>query len=112
MAKYHVVEKNVGSDWQQVRYQDYVLKRFDTEEEAFAAASQYITEINVNNALAASEKQASAEVFMLTDDGVYLGVLDDAPWYMKNRHGEVVKEKNYYELEGKTEISVREVPGT
>lgn len=112
MSSYQVVERSVGANFQQVRYQDYALKRFDTEEEAFEAASRYLTYMNVDNALAASEKQASAEAYMMTKDGAYLGVLDGKPWYMRNRHGDVVQEKNYYELEGKSEVAVKPLPGT
>ena len=40
-----------------------------------------------------------------------MGVLDKNDWYMLDRHGENVQ-KNYYELEGKTEVAVRVMPGT
>ena len=125
MALYQVVEKDdYGTDWSLVRYDDAANKRFDTEESALDAARRYVTSLNVENALAAGEKQRSAEAYMMTDDGAFLGVLDGENWYMyyqkdlvKNgsrvhSKGEPVTDLKYYELEGKTQVAVRVVPGT
>jgi hypothetical protein len=110
--RFQVVEKDVGSDWHQVRYQDFAIKQFESAESALEAAKKYLTEVNVNNALAKTEKQASAEYFMVTEAGVMLGTLDGAEWFMKDRHGKVVTDKNYFELEGKSEVAVKPIPGT
>lgn len=112
MPRFQVVEKNVGSDWQQVRYQAYAIKPFDTEEEAMVAAKKYLTSVNMDNALASDEKGKSAEAFMLTADGVYLGELNGQPSYVKDRHKNVVKDRDYWELHGKTEVAVKPIPGT
>lgn len=110
--KYQIVEKaDFATDWSLVRYNDRAIARFDTEEEAMKAAKAYLTDLNVNNALAAAEKRANIEAFMLTDEGCFLGVLDGKDWYMTDRKGATVNAK-YFELEGKTQVAVRTVPGT
>jgi len=129
MALWQVVEKaDFGTDWQQVRYQAYAMERFDTKAEAEEAAKKYLTYINCDNSLAAAEKQAGAEAFMMTDAGCFMGVLDGKDWFMtypkdivkrvdgetKTVHtkGSAVTDSKYFELEGKTEVAVREVRGT
>lgn len=125
MSLYQVVEKDsFGTDWQPVRYYDKALTRFDDEQSARQAAIDYVTDRNCNNALTKEEKLQAAEVFMMTDDGVFLGVLDRTPWYMTYPRdtmsstkeactkGDVVKDRKYFGLEGKTEVSVRTIPGT
>lgn len=126
---WQVVEKSdFGTDWQLVRYQTYAMERFDSEAAAVKAAKQYLTSINCENALTAAEKQSGAEAFMMTDDGCFMGVLDAKDWYMcypkdivkrvdgemKTVHtkGSPVMDVKYFELEGKTEVAVREVRGT
>ncbi len=111
--KYQIVEKDgYGTDWAAVRYNAEALTRFDSEEEAEKVAIIYLTDINCKNALAKSEKLKSAEAFMMRKDGCFLGVLDGEDWYMKDRKGNSVTDRNYFELEGKTEVSVRVLPGT
>lgn len=111
--KYQVVEKDdFGTDWHQVRYDAYAMRRFETEEEAIEAATRYLTDVNCNNSLTADEKKSGAEAFMLTDDGCFMGVLDGKDWYLTDRHGKPVTDRNYWELEGKIQVDVRTVPGT
>lgn len=113
MALYIVAEKDdFGTDWAQVRYDAYALGRFDDENKAKAAASKYITDRNVNNALTIAEKRANFECYMVTDKGIYLGLLDGKDWYLSDRKGKPVTDKKYFELEGKTEVAVRPLPGT
>jgi len=125
MARWHVVEKDgFGTDWHQIRYNNGAMKRFDTKEEALKAAKEYLTEINCNNALTKEEKQGGSEAYMMLDDGAFLGVLDGINWYMKYpkdvvRKSEVIHQKNsnvkdskWFELDGKTEVTVKEMPGT
>lgn len=127
MTCYQVVEKeSFGVDWHPVRYHEKSLTRFDKYEDAYSAAKAYITEVNCNNALTKEEKLASVEVFMETQDGIFLGVLDGKPWHMvypkdiKARNssdiahskGDLVKDKKFFLLEGKTEVAVRVLPGT
>lgn len=113
MSKFQVVEKgDFGTDWALVRDdRRNAADRFNTEEEAYAAAEQYLTDLNCNNALTKAEKRGAIEAFMLTDEGCFLGVLDGEKWYMTDRHDKPVDEK-YFELEGKTQVAVRPVPGT
>jgi hypothetical protein len=129
--KYQVVEKDdFGTDWHQVRYDAYAMQKFDEEADAVAAAIRYLTDVNCNNSLTAGEKKSGAEAFMLvklakdesgkevmtasTDEvtDCLMGVLDGKDWYMTDRHGKSVAERSYYELEGKTQVTVRPVPGT
>lgn len=113
MPKFQVVEKgDFGTDWALVRYNDQALSRFDTEADAIKVAVDYITDRNCNNALAKAEKKNAIEAFMMTEKGCYLGILDGEDWYLTNRHNEVVKDAKYFELEGKTQVAVRPVPGT
>lgn len=116
MPLWQVVEKaDYATDWSLVRYHAAAASRYDTKEEALSVARDYVTEQNVNNALAAGEKESGAEAFMMTDTGAFLGVLDGKDWYVKDRHGEILTADNKnerYRLEGKTEVAVREVPGT
>ncbi|MHA2279487.1 MAG: hypothetical protein ACXAC5_01160 [Promethearchaeota archaeon] len=116
---YQVVEKDdYGTDWAQVRYQAYAMERFDTREEAVAAAQRYLTELNCNNALTKDQKLSGAEAFMLEADaegkvtGCFMGILDGEKWYLTDRQGKPITERSYFELEGKAEVAVREVPGT
>jgi len=129
-TKWQVVEKEAnGVDWSAVRYEAYAVGHFNTEQEARVAASKYLTEVNCNNALTVGEKQFAAEAYMATDDGCFLGVLDGTEWYMTypkdvrgkddegnttvlHQKGERVKDTKYFELDGKTEVTVRKVPGT
>jgi len=119
MAKYRVVEKDdYGTDWHPVRYQAYAMERFDNEEDALKAAKDYLTDVNCNNALAKEEKKQGAEAFMMMKNatgeatGCFLGILDGEDWFLTDRKGQAVVDSNYYELEGKTEVDVRPVPGT
>lgn len=131
MNAYQVVEKeSFGVDWHPVRYHEKSLTRFDSEEVAMKAATEYMTDVNCNNSLTKDEKLSATEVFMQTDDGIFLGILDGKRWYLTypkdskdpkiktsdgkplmHKKGEVVKDKSYYMLEGKTEVSVRPLPG-
>lgn len=117
--KFQVVEKDdFGTDWHQVRYNAYAMERFDTEEDAIKAAKQYLTDVNCNNSLTKEEKRAGAEAFMMMKDangettGCFMGVLDNEDWLLTDRHGKVVTDSKYFELEGKAEVAVRPVPGT
>lgn len=125
--QWQIVEKeDIGTDWHLVRYPDKYVKKFDNETEAFQSAIKYLTDINCDNALAAGEKRASIEAFMETKDGILLGMLDGELWYLtyqketvdpKNkdvRHakGEKIRDRNYFELRDKSEVSVRPVPGS
>jgi len=129
MAKrWQIVEREgVTSGWSVPRTPKTV-EQFDSEEEAIQVARDYVTEINVDNALTSGEKEASAEVFFKDAMGIYLGHLDGKPWYMKhkkdlykdvngkritlNKAGDIVQDPNYFELEKKGEVAVRPVPGT
>jgi len=112
MACFQVVEKDdYGTDWAAVRYNEKALTRFESEEEAVKAAFEYITDRNCNNALTKAEKRNAVECFMMTKEGCFLGILDKEPWYMLDRHNESVDAK-YYELEGRTQVAVRPLPGT
>lgn len=128
---FQVVEKDdFGTDWHQVRYDAYAMQRFETEEKAIEAATRYLTDVNCNNSLTAGEKKAGAEAFMLVKiakdeagnetmtapneeiTGCFMGVLDGKDWYITDRHGKAVTDRNYFELEGKIQVAVRPVPGT
>jgi len=123
---FQVVEKDdFGTDWAPVRYNEKVLQRFETQEEAIKAASEYVTDRNCNNALAKEEKLNAIEVFMLTDEGCYLGDLDKEAWFLtypkdivdkqgniKYAKGDNVKDVKFFMLEGKTQVAVRPLPGT
>jgi len=126
MSRWQIIEREgVTSEWAVPR-NPKTVEQFDTEEGAVKVARDYVTDVNVDNALAAGEKETAAEVFLLDKKGVYLGELDGKPWYMlykKNEYnrdrtkvlhkmGEVVQDTNYYELEKKGEVAVRKVPGT
>lgn len=111
--KYQIVEKDdYGTDWAMVRYSATAVARFDTEEEAMKVARDYLTDRNVNNSLTAAEKRNAVEAYMMDEKGCFLGVLDGKDWYLTDRHNEVVNKTTYYELEGKTQVAVRPVPGT
>lgn len=112
MSKYIVAERGVGVAWQQVRYNNASIKQFDTEEEAFKAAKDYITSINIDNALTAEQKPASAEIYMMDEKGAFMGVLNGKDCYFMDRHKNIVSDKNAFELDGKAEIAVKVVPGT
>lgn len=110
---WQVVEKeDFGTDWHQVRYNAYALKRFDDHDEALEAASKYLTEVNCDNALTKAEKRQGFEAFMMTDKGCFLGILDGQDWYLTDKKGNAVVNKSYFELEGKTEVAVRQLPGS
>jgi hypothetical protein len=118
---YQVIEKDdIGTDWAPVRYSDRrTLTRFPNIEDAQKAAIDYVTDRNCNNALAPSEKAHALEVFMLTEQGVFLGVLDGKDWYMKHpkngpkhQKGDIVNDLSYFELNGLTQVKVRPIPGT
>lgn len=124
--RFQVVEKDsFGTDWQPVRYYDRALTRFEDEALAAKAAADYVTERNCNNPLTKEAKLDAVEVFMLTKEGVFLGNLDGKPWYMtypkdiKDKSGEVVhakgdvvQDRKFFALEGKTEVAVRPLPGS
>lgn len=127
---WQVVEKDAfGTDWALVRYNDRALQRFEDEEKALESAVDYLTNLNVNNALTPTEKLNNIEAFMMTDFGCFLGTLDGEPWYMTypkdvvgkmpdgsngviHCKGDIVNDKTFFLLEGKTEVAVRKLPGT
>jgi nitrogen-specific signal transduction histidine kinase len=121
---WQVVEKENYSEWALVRYYDKALSRISTEQEAITQAKAYITDRNCNNALTKDEKLNSVEVFMDTDNGIFLGVLDNKDWFLtypkdildkdKNvvhKKGSVVKDKKYFFLTDKTEVTIKKLPG-
>ncbi len=127
--RWQVVEKDdFGTDWHQVRYDVYAMERFNTEEEAVEAAKKYLTHINCDNALTKAEKQSGAEAFMFTSEGCFLGALDGKDWYITypkdilksvngkmttvHTKGDPIEDPKYFELEGKTQVAVRPIPGT
>lgn len=118
--KFQVVEKeDFGTDWHQVRYEAYAMGRFDTEAEALKAAKNYLTSVNCANALTQDEVKRAAEAFMMVknaenedEEQCFMGVLDGKDWFLTDRHKKIVTNRKYYELEGKTEVAVREVRGT
>jgi len=111
-TRYQIVEKDdYGTDWALVRSNTLKDLSYDTEAEALSAAKQYLTERNCDNALAKSEKLKSSEAFMNTKSGCLLGTLDGSDWYFEDPRGNKV-DTCYYELQGKTEVKVRPVPGT
>lgn len=124
MAKWQVVEKeSYGTDWAPVRFNERLLQRFDTEEQALSEARAYVTDRNCNNPLTPSEKLAQFEVFLMDETGCYLGELDGSSWYLQYPQdvrtaktsyvkGDVVTDRNFYKLEGKAEVKVRTLPGT
>ena len=126
MAFYQVVEKDdYGTDWAPARFGSRALTRFETEEEAEKEAIAYLTDRNCNNALTVDEKRNNIEAFMMTDEGCMLGILDGKSWYLtypkdildrdrtvKCAKGTNVMDKAWFELEGKTEVAVRTLPGT
>ena len=110
---YQVVKKAPVGDWEQVRYQAYALEKFEDEQTAFDVAKRYLTEVNCNNPLTKDEKMAHIDSFMMTKEGCYLGVLDGHDWYMTDVKTKIViTDTKYYRLEGKSEVAVRQVPGT
>jgi hypothetical protein len=129
MAKlWQVVEKEAfGVDWAPARFGDLAVMRFATKEEAEKAARRYVTELNVENALTAASKLDGAEAFLVDDTGIFLGVLDGKDWYLTypkdepnkeqkgeilHKKGEIIKDKNFFQLDGKMEVAVRVLPGT
>lgn len=130
MAKFQIVEKDdFGTDWRLVRYNDRNIMSFDTKEEAQAEAVRYLTKLNCDNALTAAEKRNAIEAYMQTDDGILLGVLDGKTWHMQypkdirgrdaegkeviaHSKGDIVNDTKWFELEGKTQVKVRQVSGT
>jgi len=131
MAKYQVIEKtDFGTDWAPVRYNDQALTRFDSEEAAMKEAIRYLTETNCNNVLTKTEKRHAIEAYMMNENGCFLGVLDGEDWYLTypkdivghnpetgqqevlHAKGDVIKDTKWFELEGKTQVAVRPVPGT
>ena len=126
--RWQIIEREgVTSDWS-VPHNPKTVEQFNTEEEALKVAKAYVTETNVDNALAAGEKEGAAEIFLKDEKGVYLGNLDGKPWYMLYKKdlykdedgvrvavykkGDIVQEINYFELDKKGEVAVRKVPGT
>jgi len=110
--KFQVMEKEAfGTDWALVRYNDQSTKTFETKEDATKAAVSYLNQVNVENALTADEKMSNVEAFMETEEGCLLGILDGKDWYMTNPKGDRLK-KGCYELSEKTEVAVRQVPGS
>lgn len=129
MSKFQIVEKtDYGTDWALVRYNDAATRRYDVAEEAIKVAKAYVTDININNALATSEIEAASEAFLMDDQGAFLGYMDSKtqqPLYMKHEKnwidkktgvaynkGDVVQSRNYDRLREKTEVAVRVIPGT
>lgn len=110
--RWQIVEKDdFGTDWSLVRYDDRAVMAFDDNASALKSARHYITNRNCNNALTKEEKRAAVECWMKTSTGIFLGELDGKDWYLLDREGKHVNEK-YYELQGKTQVAVREVPGS
>lgn len=126
-VKWQLIEKeDFGTDWAPVRFGAYTMTRFETKDEAMKAAVDYVTDRNCNNALAAAEKKQASECFMMTDRGVFMGILDGKDWYLtypkdilkrgstdvEHQKGDIIKDEKWFELEGKTQVAVRELPGT
>lgn len=123
---WQVVEKDgYGTDWAPVRYTDRALMKFASKDDAMKAATDYLNGRNCDNALTADEKRANIEAFMMTENGCFLGILDGKQWYLTYQKdirdrktnevyakGSPVKDMKYFELEGKTEVMVRQAPGT
>lgn len=114
MPRFQVVEKDgFGTDWQPVRYNESSMGRFDTEEQATQAAIGYLNSVNMDNVLTAEEKTRNFEAFMVTADGVFLGMLDGQPVYFKDgRTKQVVAKRDHFQLTDKTEVAVMPVRGT
>jgi len=111
MPKYQVMEKEgLASGWRPVLYGDRTAMQFDDEASCFDGAKRYVTDMNVNNALTAAEKREHFEGFLWTEDGALLGVLDGKDWYLEDRQGKTVKDPSYFELDGKVEVAVKEIP--
>ena len=127
MPNYQIVERDSPSaDWKLAQILN-ASTRFETKDEAIEAAKDYITKTNMNNPITAGEKEKTSSLFMIDKIGCFLGNLDGADYYMKYKkdernqqdrtkvlhgEGEIVKDTTYFELERKSEVSVREVPGT
>lgn len=125
-SKYQVVEKEAfGTDWAPARFGDLAVMKYDNASEANKAARQYVTNLNVDNALTAASKLEGLEAYFLDSTGIFLGVLDGKDWYLQYpkdvqdrndrtkiafRKDDFVQDKTYYILEGKREVAVREVP--
>ena len=114
MSMWQVVEKtDYGTDWHLVKYDLDTLDRLRSKEEGVEAAKKYLTKINCDNALTKEEKRNGIEAFMMLDGKVFLGVLDGSQWYLTDKKTkEVITSQKHFELEGKTQIDVREVRGT
>jgi hypothetical protein len=130
MSLWQVVEReDFGTDWHVVRYDVASMSRFASQEEATKAATKYLTSVNCDNSLTPHDKRNSLEAFMKTPNGIFLGVLDGKDWYLTypkdiagrndqgerttlHNKGEVIKDDKYFELEGKTQVDVRIIPGT
>ena len=125
MPKYQVVERDdYGMSWAAVRYNNQSAQHYNSEAEGIKVAIDCVTDRNCNNALAREEKLNAIEAFMMRPDGVFLGVLDGKDWYLTYQKsiklasgataekGDIVQDPKWYQLEGKTEIAVRIVPGT
>lgn len=118
MAFYQIVEKDdFGTDWHAVRYDNAAIKRYATEEEALEDAKKYVHKIN-DSVLCSSDRQSGAEAFLTVKEGFFLGFKDSkkgAPqedWLMVDGRKNVVTNRKYPDLEGKTEVTVRPIPGT
>jgi len=119
MPRYQVVE-NRGSmtDFELVRFHATAMQNFASEEEAVAAATEYLTSVNADNALTADEKNKNFESYMVTADGIVLGELDGEKWFLTDPKGEVIKTAQdergalRYELYDKGEVKVRTLPGS
>jgi len=113
MKRWQVVEKaNFDVDWHLVRYDLEALDHFTSKDDAMAAAKKHITKLNCDNALTKEEKKNSVEAFMFIDTQVYLGELDGKAWFLLDKHGKIICDPKHYQLDGKAQIAVREVPGT
>lgn len=124
---YQVVEKGMGVDWSLVRYAANALDKIRSKDEASKVAKAYLTNRNFNNVLTVDEKFRNLEAFMMTEDGLLLGVLDGKDQYMTypkdvygrneqktqviHQKGEKILDRTYYQLQSMTEVSVKEVPG-
>lgn len=113
MPSYQVVEKDdFGTDWHVVRYDNAATMRYDTEADALKAAKEYVHRTN-DTVLCSSDRQSGAEAFLVMGDGFFLGFADDGKdWFAKDGRGVILKDATSHLLEGKTQVTVRPVPGT
>ncbi len=130
--KWQLIEKeDFGTDWAPVRFGAYTMTRFENKQDAVKSAVDYVTDRNCNNALAAAEKKQAAECFLMTEAGCFMGVLNGEDWYLRypkdimdpkfndkgghdvlHNKGDIINDTKWFELEGKSQVAVRTLPGT